>query len=150
MSLLLATPTGETRDVPNTYEGIKEALDGATLDVVALPDGSCYFVSDTGMLDGLYFNAPASIMAGQALWGPVVLAGPPDAEGETTEPNERARHALASMTEFWGHVLRDAANKGQAILTAADADSIPPPQVIGLTNEQFEAWLRGEWRPDGT
>ena len=151
--LLLVTPEGMHRPVDNTYEAIKEALDGATLDTVALGSGEeSFFVDDEAMYRELMFNVPASLMTGIALFGPVVLCGPPDSEGETQAPSARARMAMMNMADIWQAVCLDAAMKGQAILALANAETLPPPVVISLDNDQFDAWLRGEGlrgEPDG-
>jgi hypothetical protein len=145
--LIAVYPDGRYAEVANTYESIKEALNGATLDLVGLPDGSGLFVDDNGMIEGLTLNVPASIFASMCLFGPVVLCGPPDEEGETQPPDERVVVGFLSLTTMWRSVCQDALRKNQRILVAADPDTIPPAQIIPLTEDQFEAYLKGEWQP---
>jgi hypothetical protein len=52
--------------------------------------------------------------------------------------------ALATM---WRKVVMDAERKGQSIIVRANADTVPPAQVVSLSEEQFEAYLKGEWVP---
>ena len=143
--LLVIAPNGTCRTVPNSYEGIKDGLNGATLDAVTLPDNQhTLFVDDDGMVNGLALNVPASLLATMALYGPVVLAGAPDNEGDTQPPSGRMSTAAANMALCWRRVNLDAASKGQDITVAANADTVPAPEIVALTNEEFDAWLRGE------
>lgn len=143
--LLLIRPDGSNRPVDNNYASIKQAMDGATLDVVYLGDGGgcAFFVDDEGMVTEGVFNTVASMMTGLVIFGPVVLVGPTDSEGESTPPDERTRKAATHMADIWQVVCLDAVTKGQRILAIANSEAIPAPQVIGLTEEEFEAWLDG-------
>ena len=151
MTLLGIDPYGRTTDVANDYEAIKAAMDGAMLDVVGLPDGRHgVFVDDEGMLTGQPLNVPASIMTGMALYGPVVLHGGADDEGETLPPDDELRKAFAALASYWTAVCVDALRKGQSIIPVADPATVPPAQIIPLTDSQFEQYLKGEWpwQPD--
>jgi hypothetical protein len=145
--LIAVYPDGRYAECGNSYEQIKAAMNGATIDLVGLPDGHGFFVDDNGMIEELTMNVPASIFASIALFGPVVLCGPPDAEGETLPPDERVANGFLALTMMWRKVCMDALRKGQRILVAADSSTIPPAQVISLTDEEFDAYLRGEWEP---
>ena len=146
MSKLLAVePSGRCYTVPNSYEGIKDGLGGATLDALPLPDNEhCLFVDDNGMVNGLALNVPASMLAQQALYGPVVLAGAPDSEGETQPPSDRMAKAVANMAMTWRRVNIDATAKGQDLTVTANPATVPPPELISLSDEEFAKWLRGE------
>jgi hypothetical protein len=139
---------GEHRMIANSYRSIKLSMNGATISSVGLPNEHSLFVDDEGMLVSLTINVPASIFAGIVLYGPVVLCGPPDTEGETMPPDEHFVKGLSALATMWGNVVKDARQKGQEILTTANPDTIPPPQVVSLTEEQFDAWMRGEWNPN--
>jgi hypothetical protein len=144
--LLVCFPDGELMGVANDYESIKLAMQGATIDLVMLPDdGHGFFVDDNGMLEAATFNVPASIFAQMALYGPVVLCGPADPEGNTKPPHKRVANGFMALATMWRSVVIDATRKGQNPLVAADPDTVPPARVIGLSEEQFEAYLlRGE------
>jgi Domain of unknown function (DUF3846) len=143
--LLVIAPDGRCRTVPNSYEGIKDGLDGATLDAVTLPDNEhCLFVDDDGMVTGLALNVPASLLSSMALYGPVVLTGAPDDEGETQPPSGRMMTAAANMALCWRRVNLDATAKGQDLTVMANAATVPAPEIVALSNEEFDAWLRGE------
>jgi hypothetical protein len=133
---------GGCRDVDMTFGAIKAALDGATLDAVPLPDREhVLYVDDNGMVNGLAFNFPASMLCGRALFGPVVLAGKPDREGDDTPPTKRLRSAFTNMAHAWEAVMVDAARNGQIILPSANPETIPPPEIVALSDEEFMRWL---------
>ena len=141
--LFAVRPDAAWRWVPNTYEGIKEGLDGATLDLVQLSAAVGLFVDDNGMIDGLALNVPASMFASMALYGPVVLCGGADEEGETQPAIPDAVELLQSLVAMWTAVEVDGARKGQRLHVHADPDAIPPPQIIALTDDEFARWLEG-------
>jgi hypothetical protein len=140
--LLACQPDGRCALVPCTYEGIKEGLNGATLDFVR-GRGAGFYVDDNGMIDELPLNVPASLMMGMVLYGPVVLCAPfPDEEGDTLPPTEEVAQVLAGMADQWSIVVADAARKGQSVVfPTANANTIPPPQVIGMSQEEFDRFL---------
>lgn len=140
---------GTHRMIANSYRSIKLSMNGATITGVHLANDHSFFVDDEGMLVALTINVPASIFAGMVLYGPVVLCGPVDDEGETMPPHPAMVTGLSALANMWSAVIKDAHMKGQEILTTANPDTIPPPQVVALTNEQFDAWLRGEFDPNG-
>jgi hypothetical protein len=143
--LLAVYPDGRHATVDNSYESIKDAMNGAIIALVGLPGGEGLFVDDNGMLESLALNVPASMFCGQALYGPVVLCGPPDDEGETQPPSGHLFNGLTAMAGMWGSVCADAVRKGQQIFVPADPDTIPPAQIVEMSNEDFDAYLRGEW-----
>lgn len=137
-------PDGNFRPVPPTYDGIKDGVHDATFDVVRLPDGEhVLFIDDNGMLDGSALNIPASLLAGIALYGPVVLTGDADDEGETQLPTLKAANAFMTLARLWQLVRADAERKNQLVDVFANADDLPPPTVVGLTEDQFDRWLSG-------
>lgn len=143
--LLAVRPDGTTTWIENNYEAIKAALDGATLDAISLTmldEEADYFVDDNGMVNGLPLNVCASMLAGVALYGPVVLTGYPDANGDTTPPPQRTAKALENMAAVWRSVVEDATSKNQDVLPRADPDAVPPPTFIPMTDEEFDKWLR--------
>ena len=146
--LMVCYQDGATRMIDNEYESIKRAMLGATITMVGLPREHAFFIDDNGMLDKLKINIPASLMWGGVLYGPVVLCGPPDHEGETQPPHTDVLEALKSVASMWRRVIADALKKGQHILTEADPDVLPPPELIALTEDEFNEWMAGRWFPD--
>lgn len=146
--LLACYPDGTCVEVDNDYESIKLAMEGATIDLVQLEDEHGFFIDDNGMLERAVLNVPASIFAQMALFGTVVLCGPPDEEGNTKPPHERVRKAFATLGGIWQRVCMDALRKGQRILVEADERTVPPAQVISLSDEQFAEYLRTGAIPD--
>ena len=139
--LLACQPNGDITFVPNTYEGIKRGLNGATLDFLSAGETGMY-IDDDGMVDGLALNVPASLMFGIALYGPIVLcAGRPDDNGDTLPASSDAVSVLSGIAGQWNHVVVDAARKGQSVEVRADAGNVPPPVVVGLSDEQFARFL---------
>lgn len=144
--LLAVYPDGRYTMIDNSYEAIKTAI-GGIIDLVGLPNDAGLFVHDEGMLERLSLNVPASMFCGRALYGPVVLCGPPDDEGETMPPPGNMLNGFVAMASMWHGVVIDATAKGQTITCPADPDTLPPSQIVEMTNEQFDAYLRGDWRP---
>jgi len=145
--LLAVYPNGTILPVHNSYESIKAAMEEATIDVVGLPDDHGLFVDDNGMLNAEELNVPASIFAQMSLYGPVVLCGPTDPEGETTTPQQYVHDGLMALAMMWRRVVLDAERKGQQIIVRANPDTVPPATVMALTEEQFEDFLNGTWSP---
>lgn len=141
-TLLVVDPVGMYVEVANDYHAIKTAMGVETIDMVPLVSRDhAFFVDDEGMLNGSGLNFPASMMAGRVLYGTVCLIGPAGPEGETLTPENRIKRALMGACQAWRQVCADAVVKGQRIIPTAEPDRIPPPQIIGLTDEQFEHWL---------
>lgn len=135
---------GRVRRVPNTYEGIKDGVDQATIDYVGITERCGLYVDDNGMIEGQPLNVPASMFAGAALYGPVVLAGGADDEGETLPPHPDAIELMESLAAMWRQVTHDAARKGQTTTFPANAATVPGPVFVSLDTEEFDAYLRGE------
>jgi hypothetical protein len=141
---------GNVDAVPNTYEGIKAALDGATLDFRSFGEVG-FYCDDEGMLTQLALNVPASFMFGMVLYGPIVLcSGEADADGDTLPPPDRAVRGLIELAEQWQRVVEDAGRKGQDITVRADAATIPPPTIVGFGPEEFDRFLETGEMPDGS
>jgi len=142
--LLVVAPDGRHWMIENSYDGIKAALAGATLDLVVLPDRTHnLWVDDNGMVEALEFNACASLMAGYALYGRVVMSGPPDGNGDCTAPEPRIVSAFKHMAMTWERIVADARGKGQEIMTSANPATVPPPTFTAMSAEDFDKWLRG-------
>ena len=84
------------------YKDIQTAI-GGYFDVVTLSDGTSMFVDDEYLIKGgLDFNSIATdvcglggrpdIMFTNPILGPVVVLGPPDSSGETTDITDKARN----------------------------------------------------------
>lgn len=143
--LLLATPDGRTRGVENSYEAIKAALDGATLDAIGLRgEHATFFVDDEGIFKLLPLNVPASIFSGTVLYGPVVLAGEPDDEGDTQPPVQRMVQAVTALCRIWRAVCEDAERKGQNVMPVANPGTLPPPVIVELDDAAFKRLLHIE------
>jgi hypothetical protein len=140
--LLAVYQDGTNKLIDNTYEAIKEAMNGAIIDLVGLTEDTAMFVDDNGMIEALTLNVPASLFAGRALYGPVVLCGAADDEGETMEPPSDAFYAFQVLARMWGRVADDAKAKNQSLDIPANADTLPPPQIIEMTAEMFDEYLR--------
>ena len=124
-------PDGTTEWVPNTYEGIKHGLAGATLDFMRLNEHVGYYVDDEGLYDGAALNVSASWFAGQPIYGHVVVAhADPDSEGNTVPAPDQANKSMARFAEVWHMVWVNAQAQGQDLTVKANPDTVPEPQVI--------------------
>jgi len=131
--LLACSVTGRLDVVPNTFEGIKHGLDGATLDFVIVSPTAGFFIDDNGMLNGQPLNIPASMYAGRALWGPIVLANANvDKEGETLPPEKLDVQALTALAGLWASAVATGLDMGQDLraIAPANAATIPPPTIV--------------------
>jgi len=109
--LLAIHPDGRFALVPNNYEGIKEGTSHAVIDFTVANDAIGFYVDDEGMLNGSVLNVPASMYAGRPLYGSVVMAN------------------------AWRSVTIVAADLGQNLDVVANPDTVPPAQIIGLTDD---------------
>jgi hypothetical protein len=146
-TLLVVRPDGTTAEVPNSYEGIKQGLDGGTIDFVAATEELGVYLDDDGISKRLALNVPISCLTGRLIYGScVVCHGVPNDNGDTLPPTERPRRAALGMATLWRAVWREAQRNGQDIRVYADPDTQRPAQVIGLTNDEFDHYLAtGEW-----
>jgi hypothetical protein len=127
--------------VPCSYEGIKQAMHGATIDFVMGESVGCY-VDDNGLIEEALLNVPISMMFGRPLYGPAVMcAAQPDNFGHTLAPPDDAVVALQHLALAWRHVVAGARQIGQEPFVRANADTVPPPKVVAMDEEQFSAWL---------
>lgn len=134
--------------VENNYDSIKHALDQATLDFIGFGEVGAY-VDDNGMIEAKALNVPASLMFGMVLYGPVVLcAGHPDDKGDSLPPPPLAVHSLKALAEQWTLVIEDGGRKGQSVEIRADAESIPPPQIITFESDEDFMLFLGERSAD--
>jgi len=147
MSYLAVRPDGRWQYVAASYQGIKDGLDGATFDHVTVAEDVGIFCDDEGMMSGIDLNVPAALFIGIVLYGPVVLVGGVDGNGDTQPPPERAVTMLVALADRWREVVEDGISKGQDVTVRADAATIPPPEVIAMTDEEFQGFLNGTWRP---
>lgn len=145
---LAVEPDGGHRLVEPSYAGIKDGLHHADFDVVTVhghDGGVDLYIDDEGMLNGALLNVTASMFAGIALYGPIVLTGPVDDEGETMLPPSAVVAALIGFADRWAAVNFDAvARKGQSLDVRADANRIPPPIVIGLHGDEADRYVAGD------
>lgn len=144
-TLLLVTPEGDVTEVPNSYDGIKDTLDGRPFDFVyGAPNVGCY-IDDEGLLTGLALNVPASIIMIRAVYGPIVLCrGATSDDGDTLPPDDSLRAVMTLTAERWREVVRSAVAVGQVPFAYAEADTVPLPEVISLTQEQAARFFGGE------
>ena len=77
------------------------------------------------MLNGGALNVPASILTGMALFGPVVLTGGTDDEGDTMCPSVEVAGALEAAASQWHSVTADAVDKGQNLTVIANPNTLP-------------------------
>lgn len=140
--LLCILPDGKHRYVPNTYEGIKGAI-GGTLDMINghTPVGA--YVDDEGIYKRLYLNVPVSMILARPVFGPAVLCKPhPDAQGNTLPIAEEAAAAFETIARSWRNVILEANGSGQQIMVEPTPETLPPPQVIDLSDEDaLMRWL---------
>lgn len=144
--LLAVQPDGVHSWVPCTYEGIKTGLNQATMDVVMVPVTNekrlSLFIDDNGLIEGGQLNIPASMFASRSLYGPVVLADV-DEEGETIPVDPMYSGILANFARRWMSVIEAARQTGQDVMIPCGVpDTVPPPQVINMNDEQFDHWLK--------
>ena len=141
--LLLVRPDATVADVPNTYEGIKQALDQATMDFVHGEIGGAY-VDDEGLYNGLQFNVVASALVVRPLYGPCVLAdNDPDDEGDTRALPDHLRSPVLALAERWRDVIRLATLAGQDIAVYANPFTVTPPVVLAMPDD----WMPGDPMP---
>jgi hypothetical protein len=142
--LLAISTDAVTREVPNSYPGIKDGCEGATIDFVRPHAGCGFYIDDNGMLENQPLNVVASVMAGMALYGPVVLtAADPDDEGDTLPPDEMALAYARSLCQRWRAVIADAGRKGQSLVLTADPDAIPPAEIVELSDDMMRRIFGG-------
>lgn len=142
--LWACAPDGTMRQVPCTYEGIRDGIDGATMDFVATSRIG-FYVDDEGMLNEAALNIPASMLVGRALYGPVVICDAnPDDEGNTLPAPADAVAALSRLALRWASVIHTAQWLGQDVMVYANEDMIPPPQIIAMP----EGWAPGDPWPE--
>lgn len=136
-NLLAVTPDGITQLIDNKYESISDAIGGPIDFIRAMADVG-FYIDDEGMLNGSSLNVPASIFAGRPIWGPVVLTGWVDEEGETLPPPEEAMRMLDFLAQQWAAVTSNAVLLNQDVNTnVANTETIPPPRIMSLDD-----WLR--------
>lgn len=127
--------------IPNEYDDIKEFI-GNWIDLAGGHGPVSGFVDDEGVLNSLPFNVVASAALGRPIFGPVVLCHlHPDDEGETLPPEEGAARAFINLAEIWQNVLAQASRLGQNLTVLAQPETLPPPQMISLDDQQIKRWL---------
>lgn len=144
--LLAVAIDGTARWVPNTYEGVKDGLDGATLDAVRVSEKASFYINDNGIIERQALNIPASMFAGRAIYGPVVLMhGDPDAWGNEQPPRRDDANLMQAFCRSWQRVCADIKrlNQPEPIIRSDDT-LLPPPQIIDISgDEEFARWLEG-------
>lgn len=123
---------GEVTIIPNTYEGIKAALDGATMDFSQISDTLGVYLDDEGVLNRLPLNVPVSLNAGAPVYGPVVLcAAKPDSEGNTLPPTAHDVEWFRRVGERWNRVVVGIMVRGSGDPYArGNPDDLAPPIVL--------------------
>lgn len=136
--LLAVSPDGIVTYVPNSYEGIKAGLGGATLDFVVIDESIGYFIDDNGMFTQA-LNVPASFLACRPIYGPVVMAAAePDDEGETLPAAPAFMKLLAVYAQAWASVVMHATELGQELVIRADPSTLPPPRLYVLDQDTWK------------
>lgn len=127
--------------ITNNYDDIR-AFIGNWIDLAGGYGPVSAFVDDEGMLNGRRLNVVASAALARPIYGPAVLCNPqPDDEGDTLPPEGGAARAFIQLADIWHQVLREASRLGQDLTIHANADTLPPSQIIPLSKEQMERWL---------
>jgi hypothetical protein len=147
--LFAIQPNGTAGPVPNTYEGIKSGLGGAILTFLRAGPELGMYLDDNGMLENQPLNVAASMLVGRPLYGPVVIClGDPDREGDALPAAEKEISIASMLAHAWWHVVNEASQIGQDVRVYPNPDTIPPAQIISLSDDQFEAFLRDGTVPD--
>lgn len=143
--LLAVQPDGEAEWVDCNYAGIKHGVRGATIDFVATTNLGC-FVNDNGLAEQETLNWTASVMMFQPLFGPVVFTHPdPDDEGETLPADDLVYNAIENLASVVVAIHQRALLIGQDITVKANPDNVPPPVIVGMTDD----WNFGDPLPPG-
>jgi GTP-dependent phosphoenolpyruvate carboxykinase len=139
------TPEGQVNSIANEFGAIRDALDGQPFDFVYVHPEVGFYVDDEGMLNGSKLNLVASLTAGRALYGTVVLSkGDTDAEGETLPPKTEVIDYVKHYAHLWRHVVADAERLGQNVLPTANEATVPPPVITTFaSDDEFFAFLEG-------
>ena len=141
--LLAVQHDGTTEWIDNRYEEIKRAMNEVTIDFVATTNLGC-FVDDNGMIDAQPLNWIAAIMMFQPLYGPVVFAAAdPDDEGNTLPADDKVYDAVEHLAAIIRHIRGVADRMGQKLDVYADDSTLPPPLIVGLTQD----WTFGDPLP---
>lgn len=148
--LLVIYADGNTAHIPNEYEAIR-AMIGNWIDLARGHGPVSAFVDDEGMLNGCPLNVIASLFLGRPVYGPAVLvASAPGDDGETLTISPHEMDMIEAFGSMWGTVLAEASRLGQNLTVLPTPDTLPPPEVITMTDAQMKAWLfTGEEPLDG-
>jgi hypothetical protein len=150
LSLIVVRPDGTADEIENSYESIKAALDGGTLDFVPSDPRMGVFVDDDGISKRLAMNVPMSCLTGRLLYGPIVVCNAEtDDEGETQAPDDRVRRAALGLALLWRRVWVEAEHNGQDIKVHANPDTQRPAEIIELTEDEFMQYLATGQVPRG-
>ena len=102
------------------------------------------YVHDEGLLIGLPVNVLASAMFGQPLVGDCVVLGALNDDGEYDGENHDVPDILLSNKfAFMANAIQNDPEI-RSLVEQAVANINLTPQVTALTDEEFDAWLRGE------
>ena len=141
-NLLVVRPDGSTSYTPCSYAGIKRGLNGAVFDFLRLDADLGVYIDDEGMLTQAVLNVPASMLMCRPIWGPVVVCqGDPDDEGDTQPPSMDVAKTAFALARTWRYIRTEAIRLGQDIDHVAVEETLPPPQIVSLDDEQFERFL---------
>lgn len=140
-SLFKVHPDGTVSAVANTYEGIKAALDGETLDFCRLSPTLGVYLDDNGINHRLPLNIPVSIYAGVPIYGPCVLAAADaDSEGNTLPPIDHDVEWMRRVGDRWNQVVVQIMVRGSGDpYTYGSPDNLMGPIVL-MGDELPEGW----------
>jgi hypothetical protein len=144
--LIAVEPDGTWQEVPNTYEGIRDGLHDVGFDYLQAgrpPQAIGCYVDDEGMLNGALLNLTVSLMVGRPLYGPIVVTGGTDEEGDDLPPSGQIRSVIERLAALVVNLRVGAHQVGQSLDWPANPDTIPPASILTFDNvEEFEAWTQ--------
>lgn len=132
--LLCLHPDGTTQVVHHTegeLQPIYEALGAQPFDIARGVNDLCAFVDDEGMLNGSYFNLPASLVLMRPVWGSAILHTA-DRGGYTRRIPDFTENTALAIAGAFNLLFEAAVNLGQEIRTRANSDTLPPPFITSF------------------
>lgn len=137
---LRVTPAGEVTACELGYTNIRDAV-GNLLDFRIVHPDVGYFLDDEGLMNGEPLNVVASMIAGQAFYGNVVMtAADPDDDGDTLPlADHEFKHFVLHMAQRWRAVVTSATRAGQVVEFRPNVATIPPPKIVEIP-EGVDIW----------